>query len=69
MPAPHRLASLYAAKPDEARERLKSILSAHGEAYGAVRYAADVLGVHEVTVHRWIAAWGLSEWIRERRSK
>jgi len=67
MPAPHPLAALWATpEPYRARARadvertLRDALAAHG---GDVRATAAALDppVHEITLHKWIAAWGLDD--------
>lgn len=60
MPAPHRLASLFACLPDEARAELRGHLTA---ARGSVRAAARALRVTDKAVHGWVSAWGLRDWL------
>jgi hypothetical protein len=60
MPAPHRLASLWRAEPDQARAELQAALDA---TCGDVRAAAVAFDRHETVVHGWIRRWGLREWL------
>lgn len=60
--ATHRLAHLRAAKPDEAAEELRAVVTA---ASGDVAAVARALGVTRITVHRWLTAWGLRAWLDE----
>lgn len=60
--APHRLAHLRAARPEDAAGELRAVLT---EARGDVAAAARALGVTRVTVHRWVTAWGLRGWLGE----
>ena len=61
MPAPHPLASLYAAGPpytEAAKAQLAALLAAHG---GDVRATAAALRppIHETTLHDWLTRWGM----------
>lgn len=69
--ATHRLAHLRAARPEDAAEELRAVLT---EAQGNVAAAARVLDVTRITVHRWVTAWGLRAWLdatwpREERAR
>ena len=61
MPAPHPLASLYAAGPEyaeQARAKLRELLAAHND---DVRATAVDLGIHETTLHDWLTRWGMRD--------
>jgi transcriptional regulator with GAF, ATPase, and Fis domain len=57
---PHPLASLYAAIPELARQRLKDKIATHA---GNVSATARSLGLTYTTVNRWVRDWGLAEWL------
>jgi transcriptional regulator of acetoin/glycerol metabolism len=59
MPAPHRLKKLHSLGgeyADKAIAELREALQAHK---GDVRATAATLGVHEITVHKWMTAWDM----------
>lgn len=60
MPAPHRLTSLAAARPDLAAAELRALLDAHR---GIVSNVARALDLDRSRVHALIARLDLAEWL------